>query len=122
MKHLNGVTALVPKVNGKVRLCLDPARSHKILQANLKINEDKCLFRCTSITFFGKVIMQYSVSPDPRNVQAQTAMPLPKCKKELQTFLGILNYLSALSPMTAKVYNPQKKLTSVKTEWSWNNM
>ena len=62
------------------------------------------------------------MSPDPRKIQALMAMPLPKCKKELQSSLGIINYLSTFSPMTAEVHKSPQKLTPVKTEWLWNSM
>ena len=45
-----------------------------------------------------------------------------KVKKEFWSFLGILNYLGRFSPMTADVYGPLLKLTSVKAEQSWNKM
>ena len=57
----------------------------------------------------------------PRNVQALMSMPPPKCKEELQSVLGIVNYICKLSPMTAEVYKPLRKLTSVKTIWAWNS-
>ena len=63
-------------------------------QANLKLNKDKCLFRCSSFPFFGKVTSWQSVSLDTSKVLALTEMPPPKCKKELQSFMGILKYLS----------------------------
>ena len=91
-------------------------------QANLEINKEKCLFSCTSIPFFGEIIPQSIVSPVPRKVQALMALPLPKCKKEFQSFLGIINYFSTFTPMTAEVCEPLWKLTSAKTEWSWNSM
>ena len=34
-------------------------------EVNLKLNKDKCHFRCTSILFFGKVILRERVQPDP---------------------------------------------------------
>ena len=55
-------------------------------------------------------------SLDPRKVQALTAMLPPKSKKELQLFLGIVNYLNNFSPMTAEVCESLRKHTSVKTE------
>ena len=55
-------------------------------------------------------------------VQALMSMPLLKCKKVLQSFIGILNYLSKFSPMTDKLCESLQKLTSVKTEWSFNGM
>ena len=32
---------------------------------NLKLNKEKCHFRCTSILFFGKVVSREGVQPDP---------------------------------------------------------
>ena len=40
-------------------------------------------------------------------------------KKELQSFLGTINYLSKSSPAPAEVYE-LLRLTLVKAEWSWN--
>ena len=50
-------------------------------QTSLKLNKDKCLFWCTSIPFFGEVILWSGVSSDPRKVQVLMTMPPPKCKK-----------------------------------------
>ena len=50
----------------------------ELRQANLKLNKDKCLFRCCSIPFFGEVISQQGVSLDPRKLQALTEMSQQK--------------------------------------------
>ena len=77
------------------------AAVHKVLQqceeVNLKLNKEKCHFRCTSIPFFGEVISWDGV---------------PNNKKELQAFLGIINYLGKFSPGTTNVCDPLCKLTS----------
>ena len=39
---------------------------------NLKINKDKCHFRCSSVPFFGKIISRCGVRPDPRKLKALT--------------------------------------------------
>ena len=41
-------------------------------------------------------------------------MPPPKTKKELQAFLGIINYLGKFSPSTAELCGSLRKLTSAK--------
>ena len=86
---------------------------------NLKLNKEKCHFRCTSIPFFGKVVLR-GVQPDPQKVKALNEMPVPKNKKELEAFLGIINYLDKFSPGTAEVCKPLCKLTSCKITWTWN--
>ena len=40
-------------------------------------------------------------------------------KKELQAFLGIINYLSKLTPSTADICKSLSKLTSGKTKLTW---
>ena len=89
-------------------------------EVNLKLNKYKCHFRCTSIPFFGKVVLRKGIQPDPRKVKALTDMPPPKTKRELQAFLGIINYLGKFSPGTAEVCEPLQKLTSSKGTWTWN--
>ena len=100
------------------------AAVHKVLQCckevNLKLNKEKLHFRCTSIPFFGQVISRKGVQPDPQKVKALMDMPLPNNKKELQAFLGIINYLRKVSPGTANVCDPLHKLTSSKVTWTWN--
>ena len=89
------------------------------LSHNLKLNE-KCHFRCTSIPFFGEVILRRGVQLDPQKIKALTDMPAPNSKKELQAFLGIINYLGKFSPCAADVCDPPHKLTSSKVTWTWN--
>ena len=62
------------------------------------------------------------MTPDPKKFQALMLMPPPKCKKELQSFLGILNYLIKFSPVSNEARKPLSKPTLVKAEWSWNRM
>ena len=46
------------------------AAVHKVLQGcnevKLKLNKEKCHFRCTSIPCFGEVISRRAVQPDPQ--------------------------------------------------------
>ena len=65
-------------------------------KVSLKLNKAKCL-RCTSIPFFGEVISQNGVSPDPKKVQVLMDIPPHKYKKELVSFLGMINYLRKIS-------------------------
>ena len=48
---------------------------------NLKLNKEKCHFRCTSIPFFGEVVSREGVQPDLWKIKALTEMPAPKKQK-----------------------------------------
>ena len=73
-----------------------------------------------SIPFFCEVVSRQGIQPDPQEVRALTEMPVPKNKKELQAFLGIINYLNKFSPGMLEVCKPLRKLTSSKMTWTWN--
>ena len=45
----------------------------------------------------GEVISSRGVQLDPQKIEALTDMPVPNNKKELQVFLGIINYLGKFS-------------------------
>ena len=68
--------------------------------------------------FFGEVISQDEVQLDPQKIKVLMDMPAPNNKKELQAFLGIINYLGKFSPGTANVCAPLCKLTSSKVTWT----
>ena len=87
---------------------------------NLKLNKGKCHFRCMSIPFFGEVTSRQGVQSDPQKVKALMEMPAPKNKKELQAFLGVINYLNKFSPGTSDACELLRKLTSSKATWTWN--
>ena len=98
-------------VNKVLKCCQD---------VNLKLNKEKCYFRCTTIPFFGVVVSRDGMQPDPRKISALTKMSAPKNKKELQAFLGIINYLSKFSPDMVEVCEPLRKLMSSKATWTWD--
>ena len=69
---------------------------------------------------FGGIISRHRVSSDPAKVKALMEMPPPKTKRELQLFLGILNSLSKLSPLTLEVCEPFRRMKPVNDVWTWN--
>ena len=60
-------------------------------------------FMCMS-PFFGEIISRYDMNPYHCKLQAITEGANPKIKKDLQSFLGIMDYLSKFSPATVDVY------------------
>ena len=45
----------------------------------------------------------------------------PNKMKADSCVLGIINYLGKFSLFTAEVCEPLRRLTSIKTKWTWNN-
>ena len=88
-------------------------------EMKLNLNKYKCHFRCSSVPFLSKIISRHVMQPDARKLKALKRMPPPTTKKDLQAFLGIIKYLSKLSPRTAEVCISEV-FTSLKTEWRQN--
>ena len=64
----------------------------------LVLNKKKCEVKKDSIKFFGCVYNKHGAHPDPAKVSAIKEMPAPQTKGELQSFLGMVTYLSPFIP------------------------
>ena len=76
---------------------------NKCREIGLKLNPDKCEFGQTSVTFYGNVVSDQGLRPDPKKVDVIVKMPPPKNKTELASFLGMCNYLSIHVPRLSDV-------------------
>ena len=73
-----------------------------------------------SLPFFGKVVYIQGIQPNSQKIRALTEMPAPQNKKELQAFLGIINYLNKFYTETSETCKLLRKLMSSKDTWMWN--
>lgn len=72
----------------------------------IAINPAKCVFAADSLIFLGHVINAKGSCPNPDSVDAIRKWPLPKTKKELQRFLGSLNFYHRFIPNAANMQIP----------------
>jgi ribonuclease HI len=59
----------------------------------LKMNPLKCAFGVSAGKFLGFIIHQHGIEIDPQKIEAIQKIEAPKCKKDMQKFLGKVNYL-----------------------------
>jgi hypothetical protein len=59
----------------------------------LKMNPLKCAFGVSAGKFLGFIIHQHGIEIDPGKIQAIQKVQAPTCKKDMQKFLGKVNYL-----------------------------
>ena len=64
----------------------------KLAQAELCIKLSKCKFFQSSLKFLGHIVSDKGLSPDPAKVEAIQKISIPKNIKQLQSFLGLVNY------------------------------
>ena len=99
----------------------------KLKKYNWKLKLKKCNFAQEKIEYLGHVISYNQISLHPRNLQKIKSMKEPKNVKELQAFLGTINYyrrfivgLSYLTePLLVNLRNRPKD--DKKTEFIWED-
>lgn len=60
------------------------------------------------------------VMADLNKVTAISDMPPPTSKSELQTVLGMINYMSKFAPNLAEITSPMRSLLNKDVEFSWD--
>ena len=97
-------------------------RTIEVLQScrknNLKLNKAKCQFNMREIIFLGHKISEHGIQADPKKIEAITNMPNPTSVKDLQRFLGMVNYLAKFIPNLAELTAPLRQLLEKNVVWS----
>ena len=96
---------------GKVLECL--------CEAGLKLNIGKCHLFSEEVKFLGHIISGQGISMDQEYLDKIAAWPLPVTGKDMQRYLGFLNYYSTYFHNFAQVTQPLNTLRNVKKiEWT----
>ena len=66
----------------------------KCVEQDMHLNPDKIQINCTEVPFFGNMLSKDGLSPDMNKVKLIQEWLDPTNQKELQSFLGTVNYLS----------------------------
>ena len=88
-------------------------------EIGLTLNPKKFKFKCKMVPFFGNVVSDQGILPDPKKVQSIKNWPSPKSPKELQSFLGAVNYLSKFIPELSSLRSPLQGLIKKDSEYLW---
>ena len=86
-------------------ILLDTARSCNVWLNYVKLQDKK-----DEIDFFGKTYTTSSCKPAQSMLSGITAMSAPTCKKQVQSFIGIINYLSKFSAWLSEPAEPISEL------------
>jgi RNase H-like domain found in reverse transcriptase/Reverse transcriptase (RNA-dependent DNA polymerase)/Integrase zinc binding domain/Chromo (CHRromatin Organisation MOdifier) domain len=97
------------------RIILDRLRQHKLF-----LRHDKCEFERTMIKYLGLIISDGHIEMDPVKVAGVTEWPTPKNKKEVQSFLGFINFYWHFIKDFSLHARPLFDLTG-KDAWKWGN-
>jgi hypothetical protein len=93
----------------------------KLSENDFRLNTEKCQFASDTITFLGHEISHNSIKPCPEKIEAITNAPTPCSAKDVQKFLGLVNYYHDFLPNLAAASEPLRRLLRKDVKFSWNN-
>ena len=85
-------------------------------QHGLIFNSNKCQISKQQITFYGAIFTAEGMKSDPIKVQALQDLPTPQSQKELQSFVGLINYLQ---PFLQNLSHKTTFLREQISNWDW---
>ena len=92
---------------------------HRLDAVGLKINFGKSSFATHSLDYLGYHISREGITPIPKKVEAIRAIRTPKTRKQLRSFLGMINFYRDMWSQRASLLAPLSALTSNKVPFIW---
>ena len=73
----------------------------------------------TEVDFFGETYTTDGCKPAHSKVSAIVEMPAPTCKMQVQSFIGMVNYLSKFLVRLLEIVEPIRELCKDKVPFNW---
>ncbi|CAM4425854.1 unnamed protein product [Lepidochelys kempii] len=86
----------------------------RIREAGLTVKGKKCQIGLNRVTYLGHQVGQGTISPLQAKVDAIQKWPVPKSKKQVQSFLGLAGYYRRFVPHYSQIAAPLTDLTKKK--------
>ena len=91
----------------------------RALEVNLTLNPRKFRFKCTSVPFFGNILTDKGIKPDPKKVESIKNWSIPQNVKDLQSFLGAVNFLGKFIQGLSSLRSSLQSLIKKDVEHVW---
>ena len=72
-------------------------------------------------TFLGHIVSPSGVAPDPSKTDKVTSWPTPACKRDVQQFIGLVNYYRRFIRHFASIARPLHRLTEKTPSFKWTS-
>ena len=96
---------------------LERLREHK-----LYLKPEKCEFERLQIEYLGVIVSEGSVEMDPVKVSGVAEWPVPRNKKEVQSFVGFVNFYQRFIKDFSHHAHALFDLTKKDVGWKWGGL
>ena len=93
----------------------------RCVREDIHLNPDKVQINVDDVPFFGHVLTKDGIQPDESKVKLILDWPIPENQKELQQFMGSVNYLSKFLAFLSDLHAPLQLLLKKDSEFIWTD-
>ena len=119
MNYLDDI--IVTGRNHEEYLCNLSLLLGRLERVGLKANITKCEFFQPKVYFLGHVLDASGISPNTKYIEAVRDIPVPSNIKQLQSFLGKVNYYGKFIPSYATLAAPLNALRKKGVRFVWSD-
>jgi len=94
----------------------------RLRDAGLKVNASKSSFAQQQLEYLGYWITREGIQPQPKKIQAILSIKTPTNKKELRSFIGMVNYYRDAWIRRSDILAPLAQLCGKNTTWKWTDV
>ena len=91
----------------------------RCVEVDMHLNPRKVKFKSPEVPFYGNMLTKDGIKPDPKKVEAIQDWPIPEDQQQLQSFLGLVNYLSCFIAGLSDLRKPLQNLVGVDIPFTW---
>ena len=91
----------------------------RIRQYGLKLKPRKCCLFQTEVPLLGKLVSREGIAVDPKKTKAVMDWPIPKSQRDVESFLGFVNYHQHHIKGFAEIASCLYELTGSKSHFEW---
>ena len=93
----------------------------RLQKAGLKVNASKSCFGAHKFDYLGYHVTCDGVMPIPKKVEAIQALTVPKTRKQLRQFIGMINFYREMWQKRSELLAPLTALTSKNVKYDWKD-
>ena len=93
----------------------------RLQKAGIKVNARKSCFGAHKFDYLGYHVTRDGVMPIPKKVEAIQALAVPKTRKQLRQFIGMINFYRGMWQKRSELLAPLTALTSKNVKYDWKD-